>query len=188
MGHLILTDACKAARSWLDSADDPPPVAINVSPRQVADNAFVATVAQSLAMFDLPASQLREKAAMVDPEATLVLFEHLSALGVGLVLDDVGDGRSSLSHLARFPVHMLAMSRAFSTRVLHANGADATVHAVVGLARELGLTVAAKGIERPDQAQRLRALGCSVGQGPLYGRPQKCSAFIASVQLTRQVA
>lgn len=190
LGQQILADAFRAARSWLDATEDAPPVAINVSPRQVVDKSFFATIEQMLTTFDLPASQVRieigERAAMTDPDVTLSLLRRLSALGVGLVLDDFGDGQSSLTHLARFPVQVLALSRTLSA--LHEDGQDATVRAVVGLARELGFAVAAKGIERPEQAERLRELGCAIGQGHLYGWPQESVELSDRDRLIRQVA
>jgi EAL domain-containing protein (putative c-di-GMP-specific phosphodiesterase class I) len=108
---------------------------------------------------------------MAEPEIALGVLARLADLGVELVLDEFGSGRSSLSHLARLPIRTLALDRALVADLSATSRERAVVRAIVSLAGELGLTVAAKGVEREDQARLLIELGCSLGQGHLFGRP-----------------
>ncbi len=89
----------------------------------------------------------------------LETLRSLERLGVRLVLDDFGTGYSSLSYLQHFPLHTLKLDRSFVS-ALGSNGGSPIVGAVVSMARALGLTVVAEGIETPEQLAQVRRLGC----------------------------
>ena len=182
MGEWVLGEACRAAASWGRELAYPPAVAVNVGGRELADPRLGERVAFALAESGLPPAQLRleisEGVAMADPDAAIRAMTQLAALGVGLVLDDVGTGRTSLLHLSRFPVEMVALDR-----TLIDPSVSAVVRAVVGLARGLGLRVAAKGIETAAHGERVRALGCAIGQGFVYGLPVPESEAAAHLAL-----
>jgi EAL domain-containing protein (putative c-di-GMP-specific phosphodiesterase class I) len=101
----------------------------------------------------------------------------LRGLGVHLSVDDFGSGYSSLAYLQRLPVEALKIDRAFVDGVATNSGSRAIVEAVVGLARALGLATVAEGIETGEQLRRVRATGCGMGQGYLFGRPQPAELF-----------
>lgn len=89
----------------------------------------------------------------------------MKGLGVRLSIDDFGTGYSSLAYLERFPVDSLKMDRSFIAGLGHENTKSPLAEAVIGLGRILGLRVVAEGIETKEQWERLRALGCGLGQG-----------------------
>jgi EAL domain-containing protein (putative c-di-GMP-specific phosphodiesterase class I) len=90
---------------------------------------------------------------------------------VRIAIDDFGTGFSSLGYLSRFPVDVLKIDRSFVQR-MSAKASDlAVIEAAIGLAATLGLETVAEGIERSGQTERLRELGCRLGQGFLYARP-----------------
>jgi EAL domain-containing protein (putative c-di-GMP-specific phosphodiesterase class I) len=97
---------------------------------------------------------------------------------VDLALDDFGTGYSSLSYLSRFPVDILKMDRSFLQE-----GSSPEIQslatAVVGLGATLALEVVAEGIERAEQWDTLRDLGCELGQGYLFARPMDADASVA---------
>lgn len=95
-------------------------------------------------------------------------------MGVHLALDDFGTGYSSLNYLNRLSVHWLKIDRSFVSRLNHAR-TRRLVHGIVDLAYELGLGVAAEGVETREQAAILRAMGCDELQGFLYARPLAAS-------------
>jgi EAL domain-containing protein (putative c-di-GMP-specific phosphodiesterase class I) len=100
---------------------------------------------------------------MQDTTATIAKLSALKAMGVQLAIDDFGTGYSSLSYLSRFPVDVLKMAKPF---VESANvDGSAFAQAIIALGHSLKLSIVAEGIERADQVQLLRQLGCDLGQG-----------------------
>jgi EAL domain-containing protein (putative c-di-GMP-specific phosphodiesterase class I) len=95
----------------------------------------------------------------------------LAALGVNLAIDDFGTGYSSLAYLSRLPINTLKIDRGFVAGLSHEPESDALVQTIVALARALRLSVTAEGIERVEQADQLRLLGCTRGQGFHFARP-----------------
>jgi diguanylate cyclase (GGDEF)-like protein/PAS domain S-box-containing protein len=96
----------------------------------------------------------------------------LSAAGMKIALDDFGTGFASLSHLKKYPVDVIKIDRSFVRDLQQDKNDCAILDAVVGLGRSLRKEVVAEGIETEAQHDFLRALGCHVGQGFLYGHPQ----------------
>jgi EAL domain-containing protein (putative c-di-GMP-specific phosphodiesterase class I) len=126
--------------------------------------------------------ELTESVAMRDPARVLESLTELAAMGVCAALDDFGTGYSSLAYLHRYPLTVLKIDKSFVDGL----GADpedphaaALVRTVVQLARALGLQTVAEGVERPEQRDALRALGCDLGQGYLFGRPGPADAASA---------
>ena len=150
-------------------------MSVNLSARQFARPDLAARVAAVLAETGLPPATLEleitESLAMSDAEATGVTLRALHELGVRVVLDDFGTGYSSLAYLSQLPLDVIKVDRSFVAG-LHESPANlAIVRAVVGLAQGLGIAVTAEGIEREDQLEALRELGCDRGQGFLFARP-----------------
>jgi Amt family ammonium transporter len=105
-----------------------------------------------------------------DSERAQIVFQDLKNLGVMIALDDFGTGYSSLSYLRRFPMRILKIDRSFVNAMDTQEGMT-LLRAIVAMARSLGLSLVAEGIEHEDQARELRQLGCDEGQGFLYWRP-----------------
>jgi EAL domain-containing protein (putative c-di-GMP-specific phosphodiesterase class I) len=98
--------------------------------------------------------------------------DELRALGFGIVIDDFGVGYSSLGYLRRLAPTKVKVDRAFVSRMLVEPGAAAIVKAVVGLGRAFGFSVVAEGVETRAEFDAIRAAGCDLAQGYLFGRPQ----------------
>jgi EAL domain-containing protein (putative c-di-GMP-specific phosphodiesterase class I) len=90
---------------------------------------------------------------------------------VSLTIDDFGTGYSSLSRLAELPIQSLKIPKPFVDKLVDEDHDEAFVDAILRLGDSLGLATVAEGIEHPEQAARLREMGCRFGQGYLYGRP-----------------
>ena len=95
----------------------------------------------------------------------------LRELGVRLAIDDFGTGYSSLSYLARLPVDVLKIAKPFVDGIERGSEELALVRAIVRMSESLGLRTIAEGIERAEQRDRLRELGCDLGQGFLFAKP-----------------
>src|SRR2546421_213023 len=131
-------------------------------------------IREVVAAAEVPATTLRleitESTLMQEPERIRRIVSEICASGVGLLLDDFGTGYSSLAALHRLPVDAVKIDRGFVTSGSE-DGSDAVVRAIVALAQSLRIDVIAEGIERPEQRDRVRRLGCRYGQGFLFSRP-----------------
>ncbi|MEO8208823.1 MAG: EAL domain-containing protein [Chloroflexota bacterium] len=176
LGAVVLGKACRQIRAWRDRwPTEDLVMSVNLSPHQFADPHLVASIAQTLAETGLESSALEleitETAVMDRSAAGVQALSDLRGLGVRLVLDDFGTGYSSLAHLRYLPLDTMKVDRLFVTDLDDDDPNVAIVQAVLSLAHGLGLTVVAEGIERAEQAARLRELGCDLGQGYFWSKP-----------------
>jgi EAL domain-containing protein (putative c-di-GMP-specific phosphodiesterase class I) len=173
IGRWVLHEGCRHAKR-LDAQGSDARMSINLSLKQLQHSDIVADVSAALAESGLDPRRLvleiTESVLMDDTDLAVQRLQALKGLGVALALDDFGTGYSSLSYLSRFPVDILKMDRSFLSG--HGTpGANSLANAVVGLGAALALEVVAEGIEMPEQAELLRALGCDLGQGFLFAHP-----------------
>jgi diguanylate cyclase (GGDEF)-like protein/PAS domain S-box-containing protein len=183
IGRWILEQAARQARAWTDLHPGLL-VSVNLSARQLRENDFASSVAEILASTGVPPAsimlELTESSLMQDDEGHL---RALRQLGVRLALDDFGTGYSSLSYLSRFPIEHLKIDRSFTAELGSEHEESALVRSVVQLAAALNMRTVAEGIERPDQLDRIRELGCDYAQGYLLSRPMdaiRATSLIAS--------
>jgi EAL domain-containing protein (putative c-di-GMP-specific phosphodiesterase class I) len=116
---------------------------------------------------------------MEDTASSGETLRTLKGLGLHIAIDDFGTGFSSLSRLRSFPVGVLKVDQSFVSGITHGEEDLAIVDAVVGLARSLGMTAVAEGVESAEQAASLRALGCDHAQGFYFSRPVESEALIS---------
>ena len=178
IGAWVLREACAQAATWVAESNEHAPLAVsvNLSARQLADEAIIATVENALASSGLDAGllvlELTETTLMSDREHAVEVLRHLADAGVRIGIDDFGTGQSSLIYLRSLPVHTLKIDRSFVEGLGRDPEGAAIVAAVVQLGHALGLSVTAAGVETPDQLAQLRALGCDLGQGYYFAHPQ----------------
>jgi diguanylate cyclase (GGDEF)-like protein len=179
LGSRLLEQASRQAVRWHGLDPAAPFVSVNLSVRQIRHPGLVADVVEVLERSGLPPQRLQleitESAAMGTDEDTVHTVHALADLGVRLAIDDFGTGYSNLTYLRTLPVHGLKLAGSFMRGACPAT-TDATdeaiLTAVVSLGHTLGLTVTAEGVETADQAHQLRSIGCDIGQGWHFGRPQ----------------
>jgi EAL domain-containing protein (putative c-di-GMP-specific phosphodiesterase class I) len=104
-------------------------------------------------------------------------LREIRALGVSLSLDDFGTGYSSLSCLHELPVNVVKIDRSFVGMAVQSDYHRVMIEATIRMARTLGLSTVAEGIESQEQADLMRQLGCGKGQGYLYSRPLSTQAL-----------
>ena len=117
------------------------------------------------------ALEITESVLMEEAHAPVTVLASLREYGLRLMLDDFGTGYSSLAYLKRFPLDVLKIDRSFVAGLGRDDEDSAIVAAIVQMARTLGLTVVAEGVERPEQLERLRELDCDRAQGRLIAEP-----------------
>jgi len=183
LGEWVLATACKEAASWNGRRPDHERVAVNVSSRQFDQGNLVETVRRVLEETGLPPHKLEleltESALMGNTPSVQATLKGLKALGVHLTLDDFGTGYSSLGYLSAFSVDRLKIDRSFILGIEDQPNNAAIIHAVLALAKALGLDVVAEGVETDEQHDFLVESGCSKAQGFLYGRPMPPEAIAA---------
>jgi len=172
IGSWVLREACRQVRDWRDQGLGIVRVAVNVSYRQFAGDELAEKIRDVLAEFDLPGTALEleftERVLIEDAPATLKTFAELRALGVMLTIDDFGEGYSALNYLRRLPIHGLKLSQLFTEGVPGNRSDVAVCQAVSAIARSLGLSLVAEGVESEAQRMFLLQLGVPVGQGFLF--------------------
>ncbi len=159
-------------------------VTLNVSPRHFGSENFAERLVAMIEAQGLSPGrvhiELTEGTLLRNPERVRNALEQLHARGVQTALDDFGTGYSSLSYLHQFPLQMLKIDRSF-VMTLQQDGAgsgEAIVSAILAMARSLDLEVVAEGIETEAQRSRLAELGCRLGQGYLFARPQPLAPLL----------
>jgi len=177
---LMLAKVLGDVARWLDKGLDPGRVAVNGAPSDFARGDFAERILNQLHAAGLAPSRLELEVTESVFLGKLALpveraLQTLSAAGVTIALDDFGTGYASLTHLQQFTVHTLKIDRSFISRLPSEKNDAVIVGAVIDLARRLGMTTVAEGIETELQAKQLAEQGCDIGQGYLFGRPVDAS-------------
>ncbi len=178
IGGWVLQEACAQAARWAAESPDGPPltVSVNLSARQLAHPALVSLVESALAATRLDPTllvlEITETVLMENREHAIGVLQELGRRGVRVGIDDFGTGQSSLGYLKILPVHTLKIDQSFVDGLGNDPEDASVVSAIVQLGHALGLTVTAEGVEDGAQLNELRALGCDLGQGFYFARPQ----------------
>lgn len=176
IGGWALREACRQLGRWRAAeAADGVRINVNLAASQVTEPALPAAVSETIAGAGIEPEdvclEITESSLMHDVGAALEVLRGLKQLGVRLALDDFGTGYSSLGHLRRFPIDELKVDRSLVTGLGRDERMTAIVAAIVTMGRALGMPVIAEGVETADDAERLRVLGCALGQGYHFARP-----------------
>ncbi len=179
IGLWVLRQACLAAVEW----PQPVRIAVNLSTVQFKSRTLVRDVLAALQDTGLPAQRLEleitESVLLDDTEHALSVLHALRQHGVRISLDDFGTGYSSLSYLRRFPFDKIKIDRSFVQDAAQGGDAQAIVRAICSLAKCLGMSTTAEGVETNEQLAAVREAGCDEVQGYLFSRPGPAGAIAA---------
>ncbi len=187
LGQQVLGMACYQFVQWKRTLGEAAPrqLAVNLSRAQLQRASLVDDVRAMLEACAMAPGELQleitESLAAQD-ERVLATLRELKGLGVRLALDDFGTGYSSLACLHQMPVDTVKVDRSF---VQHAELVEyhrVLIEATIRVARTLGMTTVAEGIETEGQADLMQALDCDRGQGFLFSRPQTAAGLEAWVR------
>ena len=178
----VLREACRQARAWCDRGQ-PLRVAINLSQAQLSHDGILATVEATLATTGASADclqlEITERFLMEGfSETTDRNLKALAAHKIELVLDDFGQGYSSLASLRTLPVSKIKIDRAFIAGIGRIEQDEALVGLIVTLGQKLDKRVLAEGVETERQLEFLRQVGCDEAQGYLIGRPAPAEEIV----------
>jgi diguanylate cyclase (GGDEF)-like protein len=176
----VLRIALRQVALW-QNGTTPFKVAVNLSPRCLAEADLPAQVMTLLKMYDVAPEllelEITENTLAHDPDRALATLTALHNAGISISIDDFGTGYSSMSYLKRLPVSELKVDRSFVSGMLTNPDDGILVRSVVDLGHNLGLTVVAEGVEDQATMDALSAVGCDVAQGFHLGRPMGFEAF-----------
>jgi diguanylate cyclase (GGDEF)-like protein/PAS domain S-box-containing protein len=182
LGDWVLREACRARQVWHSLGLDVPPLAINMAGAQLDQLSCVDRLLETLAEYNVAPSEIEIEVTETGLfKATEIGRENLVRLrnaGVKLALDDFGVGYSSLSHLRELPIHRLKIDRTFTVECMRDARTLTIVKAVIEMARSLGISVTAEGIETQAQQTWMQHLGCDSAQGYLFARPMPAEEFL----------
>lgn len=189
MNRLLMRQAAEQIKKWNAQHESglALKVSVNVAPKQFADPGLAKDIDEILKQTSIQPEMLQleitETIAMSDTDKAAGVLTDLKALGVGLSLDDFGNGYSSLIRLRSFPFDILKIDRAFIANMDREDESSDIVKIILMLGKSLGLTVVAEGVETHSQAERIRTLGCELAQGYIFSRPvdhERASELLAS--------
>jgi diguanylate cyclase (GGDEF)-like protein/PAS domain S-box-containing protein len=190
IGEWALGEACAQAQQWLAADLKFETMAVNISAVEFRSDRFLDGVCRILRTTGLDPSyltlELTETAVMRDFEATRLVLQELSTMGVRIAVDDFGTGYSNLSYLKRFPINTLKLDRSFIHDLPESADVGTIVSSVIRMAHCLHLQVVGEGVETLQQLRFLQAHDCEEGQGYYFSKPVVADECRSLLQLTKQ--
>lgn len=189
IGRWVLRQACRQLLAWTSEVPEARDLGmgVNISARQWADAGLVNGVAAAIAETGVDPARLHleimEVIAARDPKLAIHVLAHLKRIGVGVILDKFGTGNLSLVALSQCQLEGLKIDGSFIAQMMTDREAAEAVELMLFVAQKLKLKVVAEGIENAKQRERLRRMGCNLGQGYFFAHPMEASA---AAELLRQ--
>ena len=160
-------------------------MSINVSGQSIGDETFIQQFTQLLRDANLPRNcvsvELTEQAAITNLASAKTMVTRLGSLGCRFALDDFGTGANSLTYLKALQVDRVKIDGSFVRDVLSDRNSQATVKAIVELAKGLGIETVAEYVENDEIAREIRRLGVDYAQGYAFGRPEPLTDVLESL-------
>jgi len=189
LGQWMLESACRQASLWQSRfTEDPPPcICVNISAKHFLQSDLLVHCHSLLKDIALARNSLilevTESTLMQDYDASIKLMRRLRNMGIWISMDDFGTGYSSLSYLHKLPFDSLKIDQSFISRL---EEDDEIVRTILILGHTLGLKVLAEGVENRNQANKLRDMGCDLGQGYYFSKPVTAKEATALLEMQNQ--
>ena len=182
IGAWVIEQACKDFASWKEHGLKLKHVSVNVSNIQLTNDDVVKVLKDNIQSSGISATSLEveitESYMQEDSENALQTLQNIRNLGVELAMDDFGTGYSSMSYLKKLPINRLKIDRSFISDIPHDNDDVEITKIIVSLAKIMGLSITAEGIETLDQLHFLQELGVDEGQGYICSKPLPFEQFV----------
>lgn len=173
LGEWVIEQSCRQIAAWQAQGLTVPPIAMNCSAAQLKRDDFFSILLQNLNSYDISPDQVElevtESMLIEDSERCSKLLQQVSRLGVKITIDDFGTGYSSLSYLKDLPFNCIKIDQVFIRDMIEDVNHAAITAAIIKMSQTLNLQVVAEGITSHKQLDKLRELGCNIGQGFLFG-------------------
>lgn len=175
IGAWVLRSACEQAVQWRRTIWPDLSISVNLSARQFKFNHLEHVVDSVLEQTGLPPDalilELTESSLLDDPPGAALMLKHMAARGIQVAIDDFGTGYSSLSYLMQLPITSLKIDKSFVAALSTEHACMPITSAIIAMARQLGLSVVAEGVETVAQLEYLRQHGCDTAQGIYISPP-----------------
>jgi EAL domain-containing protein (putative c-di-GMP-specific phosphodiesterase class I) len=175
IGRWVLKQACAQNMAWLHQGSRPVSMAVNLSPRQFADENLLHDIDDALASCGMAPTLLQlevtESMVMQNVARTIKVLNAIQSRGIRLAIDDFGTGYSSMSLMKQFPIDTLKIDRSFVRNLPDDREDRAIAQAIISMGKALGMTIVAEGVETTEQQTFLRNHGCDEMQGFLFSKP-----------------
>lgn len=185
IGDWVIRQACQQIRYLAEQGLEPLRIAVNVSMPQFRSPHFVKSVIEAVQASQIDPQllelEITESVVMDEPKIVIDALNQLKTYGIKVAIDDFGIGFSSLSYLQQLPLDRIKVDRAFVRDFAKPNGA-VIAETIVSLGKRLGLSTIAEGIETPEQAAAVKAMGCDEVQGFLYAKPMPTPDLLAFIR------
>lgn len=186
IGKWVLQQACKQAKSWHDAGYAALSIAVNISAIELDQYQLINHISEILREIDMRPDllelEITESVLMHDPETSIKTLLSLKEMGIKIAVDDFGTGYSSLSYLKRLPIDILKIDRSFTHDIDVDPDSLSIIIAIIALAKSLGLSVLAEGIETKDQFDFLYNAQCDRAQGFLFSKPVNAMSFMTLLE------
>jgi diguanylate cyclase (GGDEF)-like protein/PAS domain S-box-containing protein len=175
LGIKLIQQVVDTILRWKDAGINVPRVAINLSVRQIYSDETLAIIRHIITDNGLPGEalgfEITESSLIDDPQLAQNNIKTIKDLGASIAIDDFGTGYSSLAYLKKFSIDVLKIDRSFISDLADNQDDQAIIETIIGMARNLGLSVVAEGVENKTQADFLLQRGCYIAQGYLFSKP-----------------
>lgn len=189
IGNWVIKKAIQQLSQWHENNLNPPPIAVNISARQLQNKNFASNIFSLLNLYQVPAEllelELTESCLIVGEEDDQYqLLHELDSKGVKISMDDFGTGYSSLSYIRRLPLSTIKIDVSFVAELPESCEDAQLVKAIISMAKALNMKVVAEGVEQPEQAHLLFNLGSSVCQGYGLAKPSDAETVTGWLEAT----
>jgi EAL domain-containing protein (putative c-di-GMP-specific phosphodiesterase class I)/GGDEF domain-containing protein len=175
IGEYMLEQVCAQHRAWQDQGLVMGWVSVNISAIQFRSTGLPQIVSSILEKYSLPTDllhvEITEDAMLAPTPAVLSNLQSLREMGVSLAIDDFGTAYSSLEYLIRYPMEILKIDGTFISKVDHDERTEALVRSIIGMGKNLSMSIVAEGVERYSQLELLAKMHCTQAQGYYFSRP-----------------
>lgn len=180
IGEWVIKNAIAQAVKWRDANIDVC-IAVNVSALQLKRKGFTPWLIKEIERAGLPSSSIEveftESLLIGQNDAIENNLDALHVAGIRMAIDDFGTGYSNLGYLQNLKIDVLKIDKTFIDRLTQVESDQAIVKSIIQMAKILGMTTVAEGVESESTAEILEALGCDIGQGYLWSKPLNADEF-----------